>query len=287
MNIKYFFLLILFSLILFLGCESQEKPINFIALTKKALGEASKEGVGCKTNEDSIDTECIKENSSDIILATLNKPTTTPLREAMNRAIETLNKNRNIPLSPKLDSLITLEKEAKEINSKEIDSIKTNYIEDLENLVMDYNREENPISVKYELTQLVKEAQRDSLSENSVRDRLSALVDSASIKSREESLEKITYNLEELVTHAEKSSLLEKEFVNSVIKEVSKQNIELIVSEEDYIVIKVKKGDNLYSLAEKYYSDSSKYTIIYQANISKIEDGYTIYPDSELRIPKI
>ncbi len=268
MNIKYFFLLIPFVLILFSGCESQEKPIKLITLTKNALGEELKKGVGCKSGEQSVDTECTKKNSSDIILATLNNPKSTPSIEEMSRAIEELNENENMPRSNRLDSLVALEEEAKKIDFRE-----TNHIEDLENLVINYNREENPISAKYELTQLVKEAKRDSLSEGSVRDELLALVNSASIKNREESLEKITYNLEELVTHAEKSSFVEKEFANFVNKE--------------YIVIKVKKGDNLYSLAEKYYSDSSKYTIIYQANLSKIKDGYTIYPNSELRIPKI
>lgn len=47
----------------------------------------------------------------------------------------------------------------------------------------------------------------------------------------------------------------------------------------------VKKGDNLYNIAKKFYGDSKKYTKIYDANTKKPADPKHTYPGQVLVIP--
>lgn len=49
----------------------------------------------------------------------------------------------------------------------------------------------------------------------------------------------------------------------------------------------VKKGDCLWNIAKKYYGDGSKYTVIYNANKSKIKNPNLIYPGQVLTIPGV
>ncbi|QRN41244.1 MAG: peptidoglycan-binding protein LysM [Neisseriaceae bacterium] len=48
----------------------------------------------------------------------------------------------------------------------------------------------------------------------------------------------------------------------------------------------VQKGDTLSKIAEKYYNDASKYTIIFEANKPMLTDPDKIYPGQTLIIPK-
>lgn len=47
----------------------------------------------------------------------------------------------------------------------------------------------------------------------------------------------------------------------------------------------VKKGDCLWNIAKKFYGKGSKYTVIYNANKSKIKNPNLIYPGQVLTIP--
>ena len=47
----------------------------------------------------------------------------------------------------------------------------------------------------------------------------------------------------------------------------------------------VVRGDCLYSIANHFYGDGSKYTIIYNANKDKIKDPSLIYVGQVLTIP--
>ena len=61
----------------------------------------------------------------------------------------------------------------------------------------------------------------------------------------------------------------------------------------------VKKGDNLWSIAKKFYGSGTKHTVIYKANKDVIEkkakyygrsssdNGYWIYPGTKLTIPEV
>ena len=58
---------------------------------------------------------------------------------------------------------------------------------------------------------------------------------------------------------------------------------------DDYIgywLYKVKKGDTLSSIAQELYEDSSKYKIIYRANIEQIANPNLIYAGQILKIPR-
>lgn len=49
----------------------------------------------------------------------------------------------------------------------------------------------------------------------------------------------------------------------------------------------VKKGDCLWNIAKKFYGNGSKYTVIYNANKSKIKNPNLIYPGQVLTIPAL
>ena len=49
----------------------------------------------------------------------------------------------------------------------------------------------------------------------------------------------------------------------------------------------VKKGDNLWKIAEKHYGNGSKYTEIFEANKPMLKDPDLIYPGQMLRIPNL
>ena len=47
----------------------------------------------------------------------------------------------------------------------------------------------------------------------------------------------------------------------------------------------VKRGDCLWNIAKKFYGNGSKYTVIYNANKSKIKNPNLIYPGQVFWIP--
>jgi nucleoid-associated protein YgaU len=49
----------------------------------------------------------------------------------------------------------------------------------------------------------------------------------------------------------------------------------------------VEKGEWLSKIAQKYYDDSSKYMVIFEANKPMLKDPDSIYPGQVLRIPKL
>ena len=56
---------------------------------------------------------------------------------------------------------------------------------------------------------------------------------------------------------------------------------------EDVVLHEVKKGDNLWKIAEKHYGNGSKYPEILEANKPMLSDPDKIYPGQMLRIPKL
>lgn len=53
------------------------------------------------------------------------------------------------------------------------------------------------------------------------------------------------------------------------------------------VLHEVKKGDNLWKIAEKHYGNGSKYPEIFEANKPMLKDPDLIYPGQMLRIPKL
>ncbi len=55
----------------------------------------------------------------------------------------------------------------------------------------------------------------------------------------------------------------------------------------DPLLHEVKKGDNLWKIAEKHYGNGSKYPVIFEANKPMLKDPDLIYPGQMLRIPAL
>ena len=55
----------------------------------------------------------------------------------------------------------------------------------------------------------------------------------------------------------------------------------------DPVFHEVKKGDNLWKIAEKHYGNGSKYPEIFEANKPMLKDPDLIYPGQMLRIPAL
>ena len=55
----------------------------------------------------------------------------------------------------------------------------------------------------------------------------------------------------------------------------------------DPVFHEVKKGENLWKIAEKHYGNGSKYTVIFEANKPMLKDPDLIYPGQNLRIPAL
>ena len=55
----------------------------------------------------------------------------------------------------------------------------------------------------------------------------------------------------------------------------------------DPVLHEVKKGDNLWKIAEKHYGNGSKYPVIFEANKPMLKDPDLIYPGQMLRIPPL
>lgn len=53
------------------------------------------------------------------------------------------------------------------------------------------------------------------------------------------------------------------------------------------VLHEVKKGDNLWKIAEKHYGNGSKYPEIFEANKPMLKDPDLIYPGQMLRIPPL
>ena len=74
------------------------------------------------------------------------------------------------------------------------------------------------------------------------------------------------------------------EYVNREINQVSKNREDSKKDRWKDIVVVVKQGDTLASLAKKYYNDSTAYDKIINNNRELTEKSHVIYPGQKLRI---
>lgn len=282
---------------LFIGCSEIERSDinNSVEVIKKIETMPPQKEIGCGGNITKESTgECKEEKLSagNLILKTLEETEKkSKLRGKLNELLDEISEdeNRNYDIKKQLEDMVS-----------EIDtSISTNIKKDLQNFVgsLDELSElseeekqlgrvdmEDVIDIKNELELLVEgtdEGKREQIElkfDMLIKDTLKS----------EKSLKQTKKTLNKLVDAAEEDgSKVAEQFANSVIEDVSSKKIIILEAEEDHILIKVKQGDNLSALAKRYYGNSNKYMIIYNANRDIIKEDRIIYPGTTLIIPKL
>ena len=71
----------------------------------------------------------------------------------------------------------------------------------------------------------------------------------------------------------------------NILHNISEKDILIVAKNNEWIDIKIKKGDTLSHLALEHYNDESLYPKIYNANRGKIAKNYLIYIGDILKIP--
>lgn len=273
---KFYLIFIIITLII--GCEKRDKEEgNSFIINKIENNITSKESsIGCEKNNE----ECEEElDSINFILSTLEKKSTiedkesnmTLIKERLNLSIDEIVKDRREKNSIK-DELESLVNELSENRKEKLE----NFLHEIDNGQIS--------SIKENLTLLIEE--EDKVKPKEIKDRLKSLI--SDVTDSTDSLsetEKSIKNLVKDIDNADNPSV--KKFTNAITTDISNKKIKILKETDDSFVVEVEEGDNLSSLANRYYNDSSKYMLIYEANIDKIGKNYEIYQNSKLVIPKI
>jgi hypothetical protein len=292
--------------IFFIACgDNQEDNSNgnsSITINKIEKTITKKQtNLGCGDKEHNSSQECREEdeNSAQFILNTLakdldsnNKDNITTIKKNLTLSLKEITKEES--KQDKLrNSLVAL------VNK--VNSSKGGKGKDLQNFVRNINDSEfenedekklgtphtNKIaSIRDELTNLVELEDDLEIKPKEVKKRLESLI--ANVTESKNNLFKTQKTLTKLVKEAEeKDTPSAKKFANAIIKDVSDKKISIIEENDKFFIIRVKSGDNLSILAQRYYNNRNKYKLIYEANRDKINSKYEIYPGSKLLIPKI
>ena len=234
-----------------------------------------------------------EKNSLD---STVVKKDEGQLRRKLNTLLEDIEESetKNSDIHKQLENLVT---QADTISLNQLDTVK----EDLENFIDSINEinfendeekalgrvdSDSLVNIKDELELLVTGSFTSKDKRKEIVSRLELLVE-GNLESKK-SLKQTRETLITLVDLAEKKGIdSSKKFATSVIEDVSNKKIKILEAEEEYIRIEVKKGDSLSGLAQRYYGDGSKHSLIYEVNRDKIGNDKKIYPGIKLIIPKI
>jgi len=295
---------LILTAIIFIGCGDNQKENNnqnsSITINKIEKKITKKQtNLGCEDKEHNGSEECSQEeDSAQFILNTLAKDSNSnsendikSIKENLSLSLEEISKEESKQNKLK-DSLVAL--------VDKVNTTKGGKGKDLQNFVgsIDDSEFENEdekklgtphtnkiASIRDELTNLV-ESDDLKIKPKEVKKRLENLI--AGVTESKKSLSQTQKSLRNLVKEAEKKDTPSaKKFANAIIKDVSNKKISIIEENDKFLVIKVKSGDNLSLLAQRYYNDRSKYKLIYEANRDKINSNYEIYPGIKLLIPKI
>ena len=299
---RYYLLIPLtLSTILFIGCEEKSEESESknmpIAINKIEKNITNKEtNLGCGNRDNNVLEECTLDeiDSAKFILSTLKKDLNrdeesniTLIKERLHISLKEIVEEENKKSKLK-DSLEALVNELSENKKKNLENFVNQINDEFENTkeqranTFSHNK---IATIKDELTILI--AMEDTtVKPKVVKKRLETLI--ADMTESTKSLHQTEKSLKNLVKDAEKRDTPSVEkFASAIIEDVSNKKITIVKENEEYLIIKVQQGDNLSLLAERYYNDTSKYKLIYEANKDKISEGYDIYPGTELFIPKI
>jgi len=139
--------------------------------------------------------------------------------------------------------------------------------DDLIALVSSIDTQTDPLSKKLDVN-LVKEAREElfSLVSESSQERLS---------------------VKKMVIQAQSSkSIKVKKIAKAMLEDIKQKKIDVLQTTKSYVLIKVKQGDTLVGLANRYYGDSKLYKKIYNVNRERVGKKMQIYANSIIMIPK-
>lgn len=286
--------LTMISLLLFIGCEDENTDksssiaINSIEknITKK------KTNLGCADKKHKDDKECTQEerNSAQFILNTLVQESV----DNKDQNIEKIKENLDLSLQEitqeehkknKLkDSLVALVDKVNETKGDKGKNLQK-FINSIDDDKLGASNSNKIASIKDELTNLVN-SEENNLKPKDMKKRLESLI--ADVTESKKTLFQTQKSLKKLVKDVEKKDTSSaKKFASAIIKDVSNKRISIVKEDKKFFIVKVKEGDNLSLLAQRYYNDKNKYKLIYESNKDKINSKYEIYPGSKLLIPKI
>lgn len=295
------FLLISLTLttILFIGCDKNQKDKQNSSIAINTIEQNithKKTSFGCQDKKDNPSEECTQNemDSAKFILSTLNKDLNNQketnigsIKERLNISLkeigEEVDKKRKLK-----DNLENLVNELNKNKKKNLEMF-VNKINNSEFRNVDENRVESSSkkmsTIKNELKTLV--AIEDIKEKPQViKKRLERLI--TNVTESKNDLLNIEKNLKELVKDAEERDTPSvNKFARAMVEDVSSKKISILEESKQFFIIKVQQGENLSLLAKRYYNDSSKYKLIYEANKEKISPNYEIHPNTELLIPKI
>jgi len=250
---------LIFATMIFTGCGDNQKENNnqnnSITINKIEKKITKKQtNLGCEDKEHNSSKECSQQedSSAQFILNILAKKTDINKKEDLQNFMKSIN-----------DKKFENEDEKKlgTPPNNNIASIKKGLL----NLIESEDSKKRPKEIKKQLETLM-----------------------ADMESSPKNISNIQKNIIKLVEEEEKKDTPSaKKFTKAIINDVIKNKIDIIEENENFYIIKVKRGDNLGLLAKRYYNDKSKYKIIYEANKDKINSNYEIYPGIKLLIPKI
>lgn len=277
------------SMLLLSGCQndtddnSSSIKINQI---EKNLTNA-KTNIGCQEKEKNKSNQEECTDSTSFILNVLKEDSKTELknidliRNEVETSIEKISKEEEKQENIK-NSLISF-----------VNKFSPNKKEDLRKFIAETIGEENSVNskelrlIKNGLKTLVKQEETQQVSPKEVKEKLNKFIQNIGESNKELTQTKITLNqlMDDIVEEDKNNS--RKQFVSAMIQDVVDNNLMVIKETDEHYIVKVQKGESLSLLAKRYYHDTRKYKIIYEANKDKINSNYEIFPGTKLLIPKL
>jgi nucleoid-associated protein YgaU len=247
--------------------------------------------MGCQDN--GKDNNITKEeiSSADFILKTLEKKSDanssndiSVIKKSLNTSLKeiTEEESRKSRLKKSLIALVERVDETKAQKSKNI----RNFVDSIEDSDLGVASSSKKItSIKDKLASIVN-LEESNIKPKEVKKRLQSLI--TDVTESKNTLSQTQKSLKKLVENAEeKNTPSAKQFASAIIKDVSAKKITILKESKKYFTIRVKHGDNLSILAKRYYNNTNKFKLIYNANRGKINSKYEIFPGTKLLIPKI
>jgi len=284
----------LFSVYLFLtGCREENSEQNrtddSTVIINKIENHITQKNtsLGCKDNRTEVCTE--EKSSGAFILNILAKEhsqqgvsNTLSIKENLNRSLEEISKEEKRTKQLK-EELVIFVNSTQKNRGKELEQF-INKVEE-EKEAKKLGNVNRIAQIKDNLNDLIL-SEEPIVKSKEVKRKLENLM--SNIKLSEKTLSQTKETLKTLVdTVGNRGGESDKKFVNAIIEDVSTHKIRIVEEKENYFIITVQEGDNLSALAQRYYSDTDKFKLIYEANKNEINEKYEIYPGSKLLIPKI